>query len=75
LIGGRKHKTIAQPRQVAMYLSRKLTGSSFPDIAKKFGKRDHTTVMYAVKKMETLAKENPEVLSMLETLEKTLRNK
>jgi chromosomal replication initiator protein len=75
LIGVRKHKEIAQPRQVAMYLARKMTNSSFPDIAKKFGNRDHTTVMHAVRKVETQSKKDPGMLSMLEALEKTLRNK
>jgi chromosomal replication initiator protein len=74
LVGIRKHKEVAQPRQVAMYLSRKLTGASFPDIARKFGNRDHTTVMHAVKKMERLSKENKELGTLLETLEKSLRN-
>jgi len=75
LVGIRKHKEIAQPRQVAMYLARKMTDSSFPDIAKKFGNRDHTTVMHAVRKIEHDSKTDPNLLSMLEALEKTLRNK
>ncbi|MDP8222919.1 MAG: chromosomal replication initiator protein DnaA [Candidatus Lernaella stagnicola] len=75
MLGARRHKAVAQPRQVAMYLSRKLTNHSFPDIGRKFGGRDHTTVMHAVRKMETQSQVNPELLSMLETLEKTLRNK
>lgn len=74
LIGTRKHKAVAEPRQVAMYLSRKLTNSSFPDIAKKFGNRDHTTVMYACRKVEDQARQDPTLFGMLETLEKTLRN-
>ncbi|GAB4237578.1 MAG: chromosomal replication initiator protein DnaA [Deltaproteobacteria bacterium] len=48
----RKHKVIATPRQVAMYLMREMTRCSFPDIGQRFGGRDHTTVMYAVKKIE-----------------------
>jgi chromosomal replication initiator protein len=47
----RKHKAIAGPRQMAMYLMRELTNCSFPDIGQRFGGRDHTTVMYAVKKI------------------------
>ena len=74
LVGARRHKTVAEPRQVAMYLSRKLTGNSFPEIGRQFGNRDHTTVMHAVRKIETLAAKDPKTLSMLETLEKTLRN-
>ena len=48
----RKHKAVAGPRQMAMYLMRELTNCSFPDIGQRFGGRDHTTVMYAVKKIE-----------------------
>ena len=52
-----KSKGIAEPRQVAMYLVRKLTNLSFPDIGKEFGK-DHTTAMYNIKKVEAALKEN-----------------
>jgi chromosomal replication initiator protein len=74
LVGSRRHKAVAEPRQVAMYLSRKLTTHSFPDIGRKFGGRDHTTVMHAVRKMEAASGVDPALLSMLETLEKTLQN-
>jgi len=74
LIGIRKYKAIARPRQVAMYLARKLTDSSLPDIAAKFGNRDHTTVLHAVRKVEKLNGEDRQLSTILETLEKTLRN-
>ncbi|MCQ2915115.1 MAG: chromosomal replication initiator protein DnaA [Alphaproteobacteria bacterium] len=48
-----RSKNIAFPRQIAMYLCRELTGMSFPQIAEKFGGRDHTTVMHAYKKIAT----------------------
>ena len=51
-----KSKGIAEPRQVAMYLVRKLTNLSFPDIGKEFGK-DHSTVMYNIKKVEVALKD------------------
>lgn len=73
LVGERRHKIIARPRQVAMYLSRKLTGSSLPDIAAKFGGRDHTTVLHAVRKMDKLSKNDPQLTTIIETLEKSLR--
>ncbi len=73
LIGARKHKSIARPRQVAMYLARRLTGASLPDIGEKFGNRDHTTVLHAVRKMDALSKEDPQLTMALETLEKTLK--
>ncbi len=50
----RRSRAIARPRQVAMYLSKQLTSRSLPDIGRKFGGRDHTTVMHAVKKVEEL---------------------
>ncbi|UUX52089.1 chromosomal replication initiator protein DnaA [Nisaea acidiphila] len=50
----RRSRAIARPRQVAMYLSKQLTSQSLPDIGRKFGGRDHTTVLHAVKKVEEL---------------------
>ena len=50
----RRSRAIARPRQVAMYLAKQLTSRSLPEIGRKFGGRDHTTVMHAVKKVEEL---------------------
>jgi len=50
----RRARAIARPRQVAMYLSKQLTTRSLPEIGRKFGGRDHTTVMYAVRKINEL---------------------
>ncbi len=50
----RRARAVARPRQVAMYLSKQLTTRSLPEIGRKFGGRDHTTVMHAVKKVEEL---------------------
>ena len=50
----RRARAIARPRQVAMYLAKQLTARSLPEIGRKFGGRDHTTVMHAVKKIEEL---------------------
>ena len=57
LISSRRIRTFARPRQIAMYLSKKLTTRSLPEIGRKFGGRDHTTVIHAVKKIDEL-KEN-----------------
>lgn len=73
LVGNRRHKAIARPRQVAMFLARKMTAASLPDIAEKFGNRDHTTVLHAVRKMTSLSMEDAQLTTILETLEKTLR--
>ena len=50
----RRSRTVARPRQVAMYLAKQLTSRSLPEIGRKFGGRDHTTVMHAVKKIDEL---------------------
>jgi len=50
----RRSRAIARPRQVAMYLAKQLTARSLPDIGRKFGGRDHTTVMHAIKRVEEL---------------------
>jgi chromosomal replication initiator protein len=50
----RRARAVARPRQVAMYLAKQLTSRSLPEIGRKFGGRDHTTVMHAVKRIEEL---------------------
>jgi len=50
----RRARAVARPRQIAMWLAKQLTTRSLPDIGRKFGNRDHTTVMHAVKKVEEL---------------------
>jgi chromosomal replication initiator protein len=50
----RRARAVARPRQVAMYLAKQLTARSLPEIGRKFGGRDHTTVMHAVRKVEEL---------------------
>ena len=58
LEGASKARNIVYPRQIAMYLCRQLTGKSFPQIAKSFGDRDHTTVMYGYRKVVEKLKTN-----------------
>lgn len=54
LLSARRARVVARPRQVAMYLAKNLTSKSLPEIGRKFGGRDHTTVMHAVKRIEEL---------------------
>ncbi len=54
LLSARRAREVARPRQVAMYLAKKLTPRSLPEIGRRFGGRDHTTVMHAVKRIEAL---------------------
>jgi chromosomal replication initiator protein len=68
----RKHKVVALPRQVAMYLIRNLTRCSLPDIGLRFGGRDHTTVMYAVKKIEKKVREDVSLRNTIDALRKNL---
>jgi chromosomal replication initiator protein len=71
----RRTKNIALPRQVAMYLSRKHTATSFPAIGSKFGGRDHSTVIHAAKTIERKIKEDPQMQNTIEKLEKNLNIK
>ena len=52
----RRAQMVARPRQVAMFLTKQLTSRSLPEIGRKFGNRDHTTVMHAIKKVDQLCK-------------------
>jgi chromosomal replication initiator protein len=68
LTGDRRSQTIVYPRQVAMYLCRELTDSSLPKIGKKFGGRDHTTVIHATSKIAKLIKEDRSVYNLVQEL-------
>lgn len=69
----RRARDIARPRQVAMYLCKKLTKRSLPDIGRRFGGRDHTTVMHAVKRIDQLRAEDPVLDGRVKALEAKLR--
>lgn len=58
MIGPKRMRTIARPRQVAMYLSKHLTTRSLPEIGRRFGGRDHTTIMHGIRKIEELMVED-----------------
>lgn len=71
MASSRRARAVARPRQVAMYLAKQLTERSLPEIGRKFGGRDHTTVMYAVKKIDELCQADPafgEEVSLLRRL-------
>ena len=69
----RRTQNIALPRQVAMYLCRKHTENSFPSIGDKFGGRDHSTVIHASKTIEKKIKEDPNMVTTIEKLERNLK--
>jgi chromosomal replication initiator protein len=68
----RRARAVARPRQVAMFLAKNLTQRSLPEIGKKFGGRDHTTVMHAVKKVEELMASDHGFAEDVELLRRTL---
>ncbi|MFT6912750.1 MAG: chromosomal replication initiator protein [Paracoccaceae bacterium] len=72
MIGPKRHRTIARPRQMAMYLSKQLTSRSLPEIGRRFGGRDHTTVMHAVKRIDELKAVDNQIAEDLELLRRML---
>lgn len=68
----RRHKNLAVPRQIAMYLCKKHIGSSFPEIGNKFGGKDHTTVMHAVQKITRCLGDDDLIKTEVTELEKLL---
>ncbi|MEQ8651031.1 MAG: chromosomal replication initiator protein DnaA [Kiloniellales bacterium] len=68
----RRARAVARPRQIAMYLSKQLTQCSLPEIGRKFGGRDHTTVMHAVRKVEELRQTDPAFAEDVELLRRML---
>lgn len=74
LLSARRHKTVVYPRQIGMYLAKTLTTRSLPEIGRKFGGRDHTTVLHAVRKIERLLGEDPTTRYAVETLQDHLRD-
>ncbi|MBS2025322.1 MAG: chromosomal replication initiator protein DnaA [Deltaproteobacteria bacterium] len=70
--GDRRQQGIARARQVAMYLTRKVTALSFPAIGERFGGKDHSTVINAVERVEELMQEDQELRSTVESLHRRL---
>lgn len=69
----RRSRQVARPRQIAMYLAKQLTSRSLPEIGRKFGGRDHTTVMHAVKKVEELKESDQNFAEDVELLRRMLQ--
>lgn len=70
----KRARTVARPRQVAMYLVKSLTTMSLPEVGRKFGGRDHTTVMHAIKKVEDLMETDSAFREDVELLKRTLQS-
>ena len=69
----RRARAVARPRQIAMYLAKQLTTRSLPEIGRKFGGRDHTTVMHAVRKIEELTLSDRALAEDVELLRRMLQ--
>jgi chromosomal replication initiator protein len=74
LISERRARAVARPRQVAMWLAKQVTTRSLPDIGRRFGGRDHTTVLHAVRRIEALKETDPQIGRDVEVLLRKLRS-
>jgi len=74
LISQNRSRNLARPRQIAMYLSKKLTSSSLTEIARKFGGKDHSTIIHGVNKIEDLIKSDAEINSQVHEISKSLKS-
>tara|TARA_Y100000590_G_scaffold437745_1_gene559730 strand:- start:604 stop:1992 length:1389 start_codon:yes stop_codon:yes gene_type:complete len=72
LLSPRRSRSLARPRQIAMYLAKQHTTNSLPDIGRKFSNRDHTTVIHAVKKIDELIKKDNDIKQSIIELKKKL---
>ena len=73
LKSARKSRDISRPRQVAMFLARRLTSLSFPDIGKALGGKDHSTVVKGVQRVESLMAQDPELTDTVRAVENAVR--
>ena len=72
LLSQRRHRSVVWPRQIGMYLAKQLTARSLPEIGRRFGNRDHTTVLHAIRKIEGELSGNPRLKEELEELKRLL---
>lgn len=72
ILSQRRHRSVVWPRQVGMYLAKQLTSRSLPEIGRRFGNRDHTTVLHAIRKIEGELGGNPRLRDEIDELKKML---
>lgn len=72
MISQQRYRNVARPRQVAIYLARQMTARSMPQIGHEFGNRDHTTIHYAIKRVEQLIRDEPGFNAKVEAVRATL---
>ena len=74
MLGPKRTRSLARPRQIAMWLCKQLTSRSLPEIGRKFGKRDHTTIMHGVRKIDELRQSDSQIADDLELLRRALED-
>ncbi|WP_114376934.1 chromosomal replication initiator protein DnaA [Elioraea thermophila] len=74
MFSARRARAVARPRQIAMYLAKQLTARSLPEIGRKFGNRDHTTVMHACARIAELMQKDPSLAEDVELLRRMLES-
>jgi len=72
LLSSRRSRDVVRPRQIAMYLAKSLTTRSLPEIGRRFGGRDHTTVLHSVRKVEQMMKDDGDLCQEIELLKRML---
>jgi chromosomal replication initiator protein len=74
LLSSRRNRSIVRPRQIGMYLAKNLTSRSLPEIGRRFGNRDHTTVLHAIRKVEQLMSDDTSLKEEVGLLKRLLRD-
>ena len=74
ILSQRRHRSVVWPRQIGMYLAKQLTARSLPEIGRRFGNRDHTTVLHAIRKIEGELNGNTRLKDEIDDLKKQLSN-
>jgi len=72
ILSERRHRSVVWPRQIGMYLAKQMTARSLPEIGRRFGDRDHTTVLHAIRKIEAQITANAQLKDEIEDLKKQL---
>jgi chromosomal replication initiator protein len=74
ILSQRRHRSVVWPRQIGMYLAKQLTARSLPEIGRRFGNRDHTTVLHAIRKIEGVLKDDTRLKDELDELKRLLNH-
>jgi chromosomal replication initiator protein len=74
ILSQRRHRSVVWPRQIGMYLSKQMTTRSLPEIGRRFGNRDHTTVLHAIRKIDGCLTADAKLKDELEDLKRQIGN-